>query len=273
MKIGLSTSLFFKENIEESIQQLINLNIDCIEIVVEVYHFPTDKTGIPDNITKLLKSSNIDISVHASFFNLNLGSPYSEIRDLSAEMVKKSIKLCKLWDGETVVIHPGHFFWRGNEPFWKKTKSWFEEKFSECVKYARKHNVNTALENIQVPYFFYSHLKDLGQFVNEFENTGIALDIGHAYLLKKRERVDIPEEEISNEIRDLRNQIKHIHLHDNNGIRDDHLPPGEGNINFEPIIEALEEISYDKQLIMEVHGAEKPLVNAKKALKAVENLF
>lgn len=54
-------------------------------------------------------------------------------------------------------------------------------------------------------------------------NLGLVLDTGH---------INVNKESFSDAIRLLRGYIKHIHIDDNHVYNDDHLIPGEGNINF-----------------------------------------
>jgi sugar phosphate isomerase/epimerase len=41
-------------------------------------------------------------------------------------------------------------------------------------------------------------------------------------------------------LKDLGTFVKEVHLHDNDGTRDDHLAIGAGNIDFEPLFEYME---------------------------------
>jgi sugar phosphate isomerase/epimerase len=50
-----------------------------------------------------------------------------------------------------------------------------------------------------------------------------------------------PPEEM---IRILGKDVTILHLHDNNGHYDDHLLPGQGNINWPAVFESLEDIGY-----------------------------
>lgn len=273
MRVGLPTSLFFKDDIEGSIRKLIDLNVDCVEIVSEVYHFSPGRIELPGGVKDLLESKGIESTVHSSFFDLNLGSPYPQVRNLSVEMARQSMDLCNFLNCKIVTLHPGHFYVLQHEQLWTKAKLLFEECLKECLSYARKLGVHIGLENIQVPYFFYSDLRDMKSFVQGLGDVGITLDLAHAYLLKKWMGIDSPESEISREIRELGESIDHVHLHDNEGIKDDHLSPGKGNIDFEPMIEALKEIGYDDHVIIEAHESENPASVAEESLRTVRDLF
>jgi sugar phosphate isomerase/epimerase len=63
----------------------------------------------------------------------------------------------------------------------------------------------------------------------------------------------------------LKDKVKYIHISDNTGIRGGHLPPGEGNINWEVFFSVLREIDFKGKLAIDVGGAETPIADIDKA--------
>ena len=69
------------------------------------------------------------------------------------------------------------------------------------------------------------------------ENVGVCLDTGHVNvggLVKPQDA-----------IKEAGGLLWALHLHDNNGEGDSHLPLGKGNIDWAAVVEALADISYD----------------------------
>ena len=58
-------------------------------------------------------------------------------------------------------------------------------------------------------------------------------------------------------IRELKPWIAHMHMHDNHGFRDEHLPLGVGTIELPKIIAGLKGIGYDKTITLEVHADDR----------------
>ena len=83
---------------------------------------------------------------------------------------------------------------------------------------------------------------------------GITWDVGHIYMLKKYGYTD---EDIRKEAEKVGKHVSHIHLTDNFGFEDSHLPPGEGAVNIK---EQLEEI--EKSLTEEQRAKMKAIVEA-----------
>jgi len=59
-------------------------------------------------------------------------------------------------------------------------------------------------------------------------------------------------------IKELKDLIVHVHVHDNDGLNDLHLPPTFGKINFIKIFNALKEINYNGQIIVEAVDISSP---------------
>jgi len=80
----------------------------------------------------------------------------------------------------------------------------------------------------------------LRAFVDETRLTGLRFnfDIGHAHL------ADGPEEErIEKSFAPLRELVSSVHLHDNHGEKDEHLPPFDGSIEWPSAIKLLKSAS------------------------------
>ncbi len=101
------------------------------------------------------------------------------------------------------------------------------------VLHAKHVGVTLCVENT---------LSELGQpaylrsFVDETRLTGLRFnfDIGHAHL------GDEPEaERIAKAFEPMRELVASVHLHDNHGEKDEHLPPYDGSIDWENAIEVL----------------------------------
>lgn len=73
----------------------------------------------------------------------------------------------------------------------------------------------------------------------------LLLDIGHANVMTK-ENISLKF------IKLFKKKIGHIHVSDNSGKEDDHLPLGCGKIKFDKIFSALKRTGYDETMTLEV---------------------
>ena len=101
------------------------------------------------------------------------------------------------------------------------------------VLHAHHAGVTLAVENTMSEMGDPAYLR---AFVDETRLTGLRFnfDIGHAYL------ADGPaEERIEKSFAPLRDLVAAVHLHDNHGEKDEHLPPYDGTIDWSAAIPLL----------------------------------
>ena len=80
---------------------------------------------------------------------------------------------------------------------------------------------------------------------------GVTWDVGHLNMLRKQ---GFKEEDIIKETQRIAKYVKHVHLTDNFGYSDSHLPPGMGNVPFKQIMEELEKKGFKGKGIVEAGG-------------------
>jgi sugar phosphate isomerase/epimerase len=116
----------------------------------------------------------------------------------------------------------------------------FDEDLEVVLKVAEKKGVTLALENIMTPL---SSVERIASLIKRWNHPRLkaCLDVGHAA---------ISEDPIA-AIRMLGEHLVTTHLHDNHGKEDDHLPLGEGVLDWGKISPALS-VGCNPNLILEV---------------------
>jgi sugar phosphate isomerase/epimerase len=249
--IGLSSIFFPQENVEVSVRKIADLGADCVEINCDLPHFPPGpineekRKGLWD----ALRETGLPSSLHSSFFELNLGSGYPELRELSRSRIKECINLASFLGSSPIVIHPGYF--PSFEPELRsEAKKRFMEDLDIILTYAKARGVKLVLENIQSPYFFGFEFAEMFSICSSL-SLPFCLDIGHAYIMQGICGNSDREREIARGIDKLSPFLSHIHIHDNHGLKDEHLGVGEGNIDFSPIVEAIRRVGFEGKIIGE----------------------
>ncbi len=83
---------------------------------------------------------------------------------------------------------------------------------------------------------------------------GLTFDVGHLNIHRKH---GFSEEDLRKEFEAMSKHIKHVHLTDNFGSYDSHLPPGMGNVPFKQYFEELKKRGYKGETIVEAGGFAK----------------
>ncbi|MEE0941896.1 MULTISPECIES: sugar phosphate isomerase/epimerase family protein [unclassified Methanobrevibacter] len=233
MKIGASTLAGIEFELEKTLDFIENLGIEYAELV---HQYPAEFID-----SEILESYSLKYSIHAPFMDVNIASPQDQSRLNSIAQIKSSIDLANEINAEAVVVHPGLISFLANKYFKKEVYEFANQSIKEIGDYAKNLGVMATIENM--PNFesmIYQNIADLNQLLVENE-MHMTLDIGHA------NHVGYAPDEM------IFDSIKHIHVHDNLGDDDSHLPLGEGSIDLKYIINTLESKNYDGIYILEVN--------------------
>ena len=107
-------------------------------------------------------------------------------------------------------------------------------RIEKLLQLAGKYGVTVALENVGLRTtgtLLFEYEEYLGLF-KRFPNAAALLDTGHAHVNGWK---------LSDVLRDLNNKLVGVHVHDNDGTADAHLPVGCGNIDWNDYFAALKE--------------------------------
>ena len=191
-----------------------------------------------------LNKSGRSYTFHAPFMDLAPGGLDSKIRQATKERMEHCLHLAALIRPKAVVFHPDYDPWRHDEVL----DLWFHgsiEMWTPFVKEAEKIGVTLALENVfdQEP----QTLKKLLNTINS-PRFGFCFDTGHCLIFSKGDWKGWLEV--------LGKRLVEIHLHDNNGEEDQHLPPGDGKFDFTGFFHYLRTQELTPLYTIEVHQEE-----------------
>lgn len=272
MELGLSTLLFPNGSPETGIELASKLDLDYVEIILDMPHFPLDPD--PERMKKLgerTQSEGLKVRTHGRFWDVNPVSLYPRMRELSLDQTIESIRLCHLLGGDVVTVHPGRCWFRGNKELFEECKGWFQNYLEEISDFAKEREVNVSVETGSHGADYPGKPEELLQAVQDFEDVGITLDIGHAFL-SAQDRVENGKEWISHLLDMYERNLTNIHIHDNNGSSDEHLPPGQGSIDFYSVINELKDY-YNGPLILELWEPPDPFEAASEGFEYIRNLL
>jgi sugar phosphate isomerase/epimerase len=222
----------------------LDLILDCrmnVEIGFEGKELDRLSRTELEEVAVRLQKRGCTISLHGPFWDLCPGSLDPLIRQISYSRLSQFFDLANIFGPIHVVCHTGfddrHH--RGHRRFWlEKSLTLWEP----LVKRAETLKFPLLLENVweQTPDF---HL-ELFQSVNS-PWFGFCFDVGHQHSFSTTN--------LSVWLDHLAGFLREVHLHDNDGTHDDHLPVGEGNIDFLLLFEFLQRRNIHPTLTLEPH--------------------
>ena len=194
--------------------------------------------GWVEGIAKKAQALNVKFTqAHADVFNFYTG-------DASRyEMYLRSIEGAAMLGIPWITFHPS-----GHPDFSPETEAQNIrdniEYYKPLVEAAEKFKVGIALENMSRRLCTADHLI---QMVDALDSpfVGICWDTGHAHIAGQNQ----PES-----IRSMARRLHALHVQDNDGITDQHMPPHFGTIEWGPLMSALREISYPGDFTFEAHN-------------------
>jgi sugar phosphate isomerase/epimerase len=207
-------------------------------------------------IEEVIASTHLGITVHAPYGDLNLATLNDPIWRESIRQICSCIESASEIT-DRVTIHPGYLSPLGKlmpEKVWNFQK----EALRQIGKCAQEHSVLACLENmIGVKEFLCRLPEELIGMTEGIEGIGMTFDFGHANTMGKVA-----------DFLAVVHKAHHIHIHDNNGMSDEHLALGEGTI---PWANVGKKIATEYTGVIVIEG--KSIDEAKKSLAVFRRYF
>ncbi len=185
------------------------------------------------------------LSIHAPFMDMSPGAVDSKVRDATIERFNHVMDIAEVLSPRSIVFHSGYEKWR----YAHRVDIWMEgslRTWSPLIERASALGCKIVIENIfeDEPSNLHSLMKELHS-----PNFGLCFDTGHCNLFTK-----VPLEDW---IERLGTYIYELHVHDNDGTFDQHLPIGDGSFDFKTLFAALRD--RDRLYTIEAHSPQKIL--------------
>ena len=251
--VNIPFTMLHESYLSRFIREGINPEIGFDASALDLFSLPDYKF-----IAKQILQRGLSVTMHAPFIDLSPGSPDPEVRALTRRRFNQLIPLIPIFKPKTIVCHTG---WE-NQSYWFLKESWVQysmEYWSWLAEDVSKEGSSLMLENVYEsdPYEFLDLFKGL-----KHQGIGFCLDTGHQAVFSRTGLLVWLET--------LGEYIAQLHLHDNNGIRDDHLALGKGEIDFTRLFKYLKEKKLRPPIItLEPHGEDDFLPS----LEYLENIW
>jgi sugar phosphate isomerase/epimerase len=222
-------------------------------------HASLDGFGRKDfvELADRLLDAGLRITFHAPFMDLRPGAIDPKIRQVTNDRLKQVFDLVPFFRPLSVVCHPSYDqkYYVSIEPLWLENSIDTWRKF---LKMAEEMNTVIALENV---YERDSHHLCLLLQALPSPRLCFCFDTGHFNVFSRML--------LETWIKNIGPRIGQLHLHDNNGTFDEHLPVGKGTFPFQEFFRMIREQERNPIITLESH-TEKDLWQMIENIKAME---
>ncbi len=181
------------------------------------------------------------LSLHPPAWDINIASYTQPVRAMAVDVYGRALDWARRIGATYIVVHIG---WRGDHRFPRiECLRRAEEALRMLAPRAAEGGVRMAVENVGWHGLEVCDQDEFTALIHRLPaGAGGLLDVGHAHLAQW---------DIARAVRDLAPRMIALHLHDNHGASDEHLPIGDGAIDWDSILPGLPAMPADCQQILE----------------------
>jgi sugar phosphate isomerase/epimerase len=247
----LSTHLFLNQRLHPGLLELAaRSGAQAVEIFAARQHFDYASREHVSELASWFRSNPLKpFSMHAPLFPdremgragapaVNVLHPEKARRIEAMDEIKRALESAELIPFSNLVLHLGE-----REDGWSQRSIEYAITALEHLgAFAHPLGVRLLVENLTSEPTTPEHLITILNLGHQ-TNVGICLDLGHAHITVG----------ISEAIATLGNRIATVHVHDNHAVKDEHLWPGDGTIDWPAAVTALKALPAAPASVLEIH--------------------
>jgi sugar phosphate isomerase/epimerase len=249
----LSTHLFLNQRLHPGLLDLAGRSgAEAVEIFAARQHFDYTSREHVDELAGWFRSNALEaFSMHAPLYPdremgragapaVNVLHPEKARRIDAMDEIKRALEAAERIPFKNLVMHLG-----------EKDDGWSPRSIEYALTalehlgaFAHPLGVRLLVENLTSEPTSPEHLVTILE-MGHLTNVGVCLDLGHAHITVG----------VSGAIATLNSRINSVHVHDNHAVKDEHLWPGDGNIDWPAAAEALKKLPTPPATVLEISHA------------------
>lgn len=251
------------ESVPSEIARFRKLGFDYVEIgIEEPKATPHILMRQKDEILGSLSANRMFPVGHTAYW-VGFGSSHEKARRGWIEEAKDMIHVASELKIKLLNFH--FYASLGRVGATEESRNIFLENFTNAMKelaqFSATERVDLMLEN--VPAESGNPLESIDCFSHVMKavpELRFHFDVAHAFIENRMRGV-------RDYIDAFGDRLAHVHIHDNHGKHDEHLPLGMGKIDFRKVVRFLKETNYDKTITFEVFTSRADAVRSREFFK------
>jgi len=236
--------------VTEEIRALSGIGLDYLELCLDPPECTPDRIrAVLPEIRALADGEGLSPRVvHLPTF-VWMADVYPSIREASVNETRLALEICAELGIGKAVIHPGYL--TGLVRFAPAIGRRFSlETMSRVLEEARDLGIVLCAENMFPRSGHMYRPEELAGLLGEIPDLMMTLDLGHA-------NIGGPPDRGLRFVEACGPRIRHLHVCDNSGREDEHLPVGVGRADLAGPLGALKVAGYDETMTLEVFAPDR----------------
>ena len=253
----LSTHLFLKQRLHPGLLEMAaRSGAKGVEIFAARQHFDyTSREHVMELASWFASNPLEPFSMHAPLYPdremgragapaVNLVDPEKSRRIDAMDEIKRALEAAEHIPFKKLVVHLGEKY----DSWSLRTMEYATTALEHLGAFAKPLGVRALVENLTSDATTPEHLMTVLEMAH-LDQIDVCLDLGHAHIAPG----------IAEAIGILGKRIGEVHVHDNHGLKDEHLWPGDGTIDWPAAIEALKQLPAPPAAVLEIgYNLENP---------------
>jgi sugar phosphate isomerase/epimerase len=232
------------------LEEIAQLGFDYLELTLDPprAHYSQIRQQKKD-LLSALDRHGMNLVCHLPTF-LSLADLTESVRKNSLNEVLKSIEVAAELNPLKIVAHPAYIGGLGVFVL-DQARQYAKDGLAAVVQMADQLGLDLCLENMFPRCRYGIETEEFIEIFEQFPALKLTLDTGHAHIGSPGGKRTLEF------IETFPDRIGHVHISDNFGKEDNHLPVGTGTINFRRIVRALKRIEYEETVTFEIFSRDR----------------
>jgi sugar phosphate isomerase/epimerase len=234
----------------EEIDAIAGLGFDYLELTMDAPRAHHEIIARQEKeIRKALDHHGMKLVCHLPSF-VSTADLTGGIRKASLREILDSLRVAARLRPLKVVLHPSFIVGLGVLVM-KKSLQYAMESLDAIVELSDELGLVLCLENLFPRAHSAMEPHHFVELFDRFPSLRLTLDTGHAHIEDPggRRAVDF--------IHRFPDRLGHVHVSDNFGKEDNHLPVGAGTVDFPRFLKALKSVDYNDTITLEIFSRDK----------------
>ena len=205
-------------------------------------------------VREQLQDCHLKVVVHSAYY-LPFASPIASLRKCAVTEMQQIIEAAQFLAAGCCNLH-----FSGASTFfpYPKIVAYYLEALAILLDFAASRGVKLVIENVPA----HGQLPQLRQLFEQLPQLGLHLDIAHAF-------IEGGSKQIQQYLQSFASRLTHVHISENNGEKDEHLPLGyyqQPPLDWAQVFSWLREAGYQDTVTLEIFqgGKEALLISLDK---------